>query len=170
MSGPINPAAAAALDGMRKEFAEKALHGLHPEPVIGVERGVILGQWVAEARKKVSLSVGFVATALGVPPSLVEKLEAGEFLPWTITAVQGAELAILFRLHLNAFEELVNNSLEALEESPNAPQEETDSDRLQDVSHPNNLPPVVLQGSVIRDWLEDVRRVLEEKQARQFLD
>jgi transcriptional regulator with XRE-family HTH domain len=169
MSGPADPTTTAALYGMRKEFAEKVLLTLHPEPVRRAG-GVALGPWIEEVRKKARLSHGFIASALGETISFVERLETGETLPWTIPADLGSDLASLFRLHYSTLRKLVGNSRKTLEKKSGTPSETDYSEILAGAGSPNNLDPDLSMKGEIEHWLEEVRRNLEEKQARELLD
>jgi hypothetical protein len=169
MSGPADLSITASLDGMRKEFAEKVLLTLHPEPVRQAG-GVALGTWIEGVRKKARLSHGFIASALGETISFVERLETGETLPWAIPADLGSYLATLFRLHYNTFSKLVDNSRRALEKKSGTPLETDYSEILAGTRPPNNLDPDLSMKGEIEHWLGEVRRNLEKKQARELLD
>jgi hypothetical protein len=169
MSAPAG-SAVGMLNKMRKEFVEKVLHSLNPEPIRQIESGIDLGKWIEKERKKARLTHGFIATALGETPSFVERLEKAGFPPWTIAAPTGSDLAILFRIHFSAFSELVVNTGKALLNLPNPTQEITRPERVTDISPAENLPPDVDVDNQIKDWLGAVRRNLEAKQAQQLLD
>jgi hypothetical protein len=168
MSGPVNSAAAGALEDMRRGFAVKALCSLHPEPIRLVRKGETLGRWIAGTRKKAGLSVGFVATALGTPSSLVERLETGETLPWSLAAPQAADLLILFRLHFSAFKDLIKTTGDLIADA-GAIRGEMGSEQSQSEA-PSTLPPVEHPAVEESGWMKEVRRSLEEKNAQQFLD
>lgn len=169
MSGPADPSTAAALGGMRKEFAEKVLLTLHPEPVRQAGSGVTLGQWIKEVRVKARLSHGFIASALGETTSFVEGLEAGEVFPWTISADLGSQLATLFRLHFDSLKELVENSRKAPGNESNKSWETPDLEQLTNACHPDSTRPDEGRGEAMYRWLEEVRQTLEAKQAHELL-
>lgn len=169
MSGPADPSTAAALGRMRKEFAEKVLLTLHPEPVKEAESRVTLGQWIKEVRVKARLSHGFIASALGETTSFVEGLETGEILPWAISADVGSQLATLFRLHFNSLKELVENSRKALGNESNESWEVQDLEQHTNACHPDSTGPDEDVGEAMDRWLEEVRQTLEEKQAHELL-
>jgi len=169
MSGPAD-SPPGMLERMRKGFVEKVLQRLRPEPERCVGGEITLGRWIEQARKEARLTHGFIATALGESPSFVEQLEKGQALPWTIPAAIGSDIAILFRIHFNAFSELTENSHKALtEQSSQIPVANSRGLRPRAIPPRSSWADEARSGE-IKDWLEAVRHDLEEKQAKQLLD
>jgi transcriptional regulator with XRE-family HTH domain len=169
MSGPADTSPD-MLERMRKEFVEKILQRLRPEPARHAGSEMTFGRWIEQARKEARLTQGFIATALGEPPSFVERLEKGQTLPWTIPAPRGSDIAILFRIHFNAFSELIANSHKGLaSQSSQIPEANCPSGKAPAISPRSSQHDEDISGE-IKGWLEAVRRDLEEKHAKHLLD
>lgn len=95
---------------VRARFVEKVILTLHPQPVKEIGGKWPLGRWFEAIRESLRLTREDVAVAIGKEVSFVERLERGEVLPWESDPGEVAELMRLFRLHLNAASQLVNNS------------------------------------------------------------
>jgi len=87
---------------------------------------------------------------LNQPLHLIEQLESNQVPPWAVPAVVIAEVAILFRLHLEAVELLTENSF-----------------RIALVS--NGISNRDQDSSLIASWLADVRTTLLERNAEELV-
>jgi hypothetical protein len=99
------------LEQGRARVAGKVLDGLHPEPVRHIEENLSFGRWIEKIRKKAHLTHKFIDAALNKESSFIERLETGDILPWELTPTEGVDIAILFRIHVNAFMHLLEISL-----------------------------------------------------------
>lgn len=98
------------INRIRKGVVERILSDHFPEPVREIGRRITFGQWIQQARKTARLSLDAVATAIGKDASFIERIENEEVLPWTPTDNSIADLVILFRIHIDAVEQLLANS------------------------------------------------------------
>jgi ribosome-binding protein aMBF1 (putative translation factor) len=100
------------LKRMRSQFVSKVLRKIHPELVKEVDKVQTFGQWIESTRKKARLTRSFVATALGKEPILIERIETEAVLPWELSSSDMSEMIALFRLDIEAFEQLIENTLD----------------------------------------------------------
>jgi ribosome-binding protein aMBF1 (putative translation factor) len=98
---------------LRKGVVERILSDLHQEPVREIGRRITFGQWIQQARKAARLSHDAAGIAIGKDPSFIQRIEDEEVLPWALTANSIADMVILFRIHIDAVEQLLSNSYAA---------------------------------------------------------
>jgi predicted DNA-binding protein YlxM (UPF0122 family)/transcriptional regulator with XRE-family HTH domain len=100
----------ASLDRGHKKFVEKVFGYLHPQPVRRVSGRETFGLWLEGKRKEGLQTSKSIARALGKKVSFVERLETGEASPLSLDISDAADIATLFRIHIDGFSQLVSNS------------------------------------------------------------
>jgi DNA-binding XRE family transcriptional regulator len=95
---------------VRKKLAAILLNDLHKTPVRRIGSSLTLGAWITEVRAKTNLTDTDLAAALDVSEEWINQIGLDAYLPWTIDYRQMADLLCLFRLHLDALEQLALNS------------------------------------------------------------
>lgn len=93
------------------KFVEKVFASIHGEPVKDLQQKWTFGRWFEAMRESVRLTRKEIATALNQDPSFVERLEAGDVVPWAFSARDIGDLVCLFRVHMNAVSDLISNSI-----------------------------------------------------------
>lgn len=96
---------------VRARFVEKILSSVHCEPVQRVDKRWSFGRWIEATRESVRLTREDVATALHKDFTFVEKVEKGESLPWKCHPSDIADVVCLFRVHMDAVQQLVVNTV-----------------------------------------------------------
>lgn len=116
MSAPVKRSPS-TFKRMRKRFVAKVFEALHPEPVKRVESGVTFGEWVEATRERARLTREAVGEALGQDRIYVERVESEEILLWKLTPSKGADIVILFRVHVGALTNLLSASLRVVRDA-----------------------------------------------------
>jgi transcriptional regulator with XRE-family HTH domain len=169
---------------LRKGVVERILSDLYQEPVREIGRRITFGRWIQQARKAARLSLDAVAPAIGKDTSFIERIEDEEVLPWALTANSVADVVILFRIHIDAVEQLLSNSYAADRErqfsrmSPWGQGHQSavraglmfpgrsESSREETKSSDSGSPPL---DPDVQQFLDKLRRVLERRQATHLL-
>lgn len=101
-------------------------------------------------RTEHDLALRDIAAILVVPIDRLERLESNTDMPWNQPASLMADIACLFRLHLQAIAALTRNSYELARFS-------------------GKLENKELAGAQMSTWLSDVRSELERRKADELL-
>lgn len=96
---------------VRARFVQKVLFAVHCDPVRRIDRKWSFGRWIEATRESVRLTRSDVGEALRKDALFIERLESGEKLPWKYSPGDVAELVCLFRVHMDAVTQLINNSV-----------------------------------------------------------
>lgn len=169
------------LEQGRARIAEKILGKVYPEPVRHIEEKLTFGRWVEKVRKKAHLTHKFIAAALNKEPSFIEQLETGDILPWELTPGEGADIVSLFRIHLSAVVQLLEISLDVSKELAKGEaiaarahkgrpsRKRSESTRLAwELYLANRAEKAELTPEIV-NWLNEVRKVLQERQVMHLL-
>ncbi len=127
-----------------------ALLSLRGQPILRVVQDLPFSSCLSRLRIAAGINLSSIAAALNQPLHLIEQLESNQVPPWAVPAVVIAEVAILFRLHLEAVELLTENSF-----------------RIALVS--NGISNRDQDSSLIASWLADVRTTLLERNAEELV-
>lgn len=166
---------------VRKRYIEKILEELNPVPVTKIENKTTFGRWFEAARTKVKLSASDIALPLGKEPALIEQIEKGEILPWECEPKLTADLMSLFRLHFDALTQLVSSSVavtrvrgvgsvQARSRGGKTSKERGDSTaRALELFLANNAAPVSTPEAAVTEWMENLRRVLKDREQNELI-
>jgi transcriptional regulator with XRE-family HTH domain len=99
------------VERMRARFVRKVFSELNPEPVKVIPQRRSFGRWIEALRKSANLSRTEVAAALGKDEPFLERIESGDAPPWTFSADDIAHIVQLFRLHIDAVVQLIQNTV-----------------------------------------------------------
>jgi DNA-binding XRE family transcriptional regulator len=94
---------------VRKKLAAILLSDLHKTPARKIGSTVTLGAWITEVRAQTNLTDTDLAAALDVSEEWINQIGLDAYAPWTIDYRQMADVLCLFRLHLDALEQLALN-------------------------------------------------------------
>lgn len=100
----------ASLDRAHKKFVDKVFGYLHPHPVRNIRGRETFGLWLEARRIDAVLTREDIAEVLGKDESYVERLEIGEASPLSLEPTVAADIAVLFRIHIEGIAQLVSNS------------------------------------------------------------
>jgi transcriptional regulator with XRE-family HTH domain len=169
-----------AVESMRARFVRKVFSELHPEPVKVIPRKRPFGLWIEAIRKSANLSRTEVAAALGKDEPFLERIESGDAPPWTFSADDIASIVQLFRLHIDAVVQLIQNTVagnkgriadpvSARTRGRHTPEAKrlpgrTTGDRRRD----HNDNPIELD-QTINSWIAELRSGLERRDAIDLL-
>ncbi len=166
---------------IRKRYVEKLFEDLNPKPVDKIEGKSTFGRWIEAARNKVHLSRTDVAGALSQEPVFIEKLERGETLPWGCKPEFVADLMNLFRVHLNAVNQLIAASasvnqtrgvggVAARSRGGKATKDRGESTaRALELFLAHNAAPAAPDADV-KEWTERLRGVLKERNLNYLIE
>lgn len=98
-----------AVDRMRARFVKKVLSDAQKAPVKEVGDQPF-GRWIESVRKKARLTARDIGAAIGKDQTFIEKIENGTSLPWSLPLADITNLVRLFRVHINAFTQLITSS------------------------------------------------------------
>jgi hypothetical protein len=161
-------------------FVEKVLADLHKEPVKTVQAQTF-GAWIQGIRGLARLAVSDVALAIGKEPIYLQRLESGMSVPWDLKPEDMACLVRLFRLHMKAMAYLIQKSFDVscttVEGTVAARayrgKMTTDrgdaTNRALNMFLARNTSEKPLDRSVT-EWLSNVKKQLENWQARELVD
>lgn len=97
---------------MQKEVIAGIFADLHRKPVRQFNAPNWFARYLKEVTEVARLHPENVAEYTGQPLSLINKIFAGEVLPWQLDAkTLGADLVFLFRIHINGARQLVLGSI-----------------------------------------------------------
>jgi transposase len=98
------------LDRAHRKFVDKVFGYLHPYPVRRVTGRETFGLWLEARRRDAILIREDIARALGKDEFYVERLEIGETNPLSLNSSDAADIATLFRIHIDGIAQLISNS------------------------------------------------------------
>lgn len=169
---------------LRQGVVERILSDLYQEPTREIRRRITFGRWIQQARKAARLSLDAVATAIGKDPSFIQRIEDEDVLPWTLTVNSVADVVILFRIHIDAVEQLLSNSFAADRERQLSRMPpwtgghqsavraglmfpgRSESSHEETKSSDSGRPPL---DPDVQQFLDKLRRVLERRQATHLI-
>lgn len=165
------PAPPGTAERVRERFVRKAFQEKHPTPARFCET-IISPFWtlISELRKDALVTRREVSDVLGLDPSLLDRLEGGEVLPWLVDAETVAGLLKLYRLHFTAAE----RSISAIPESrlplePPPPRVERRGDFSRAFMEDRGGGSPGLKPEVV-EWLADLREALAHLDADDLLN
>jgi ribosome-binding protein aMBF1 (putative translation factor) len=106
---------------------------------------------VRKVRIYAEASVEVLAAALNLTQDILKQLESNETVPWILPASAMAEVAEVFRLHMNAVEALTKNSHTVARRS-------------------GALPDPNAARQVMSSWLKEVRSELQRRGANDLVE
>lgn len=161
-------------------FVQKVLANLHTEPVkeVGEES---FGRWIQTIRQRARLALSDIGIAIGKETSFIERLESGSAWPWDLDPKDMVNILSLFRIHINATAHLVQKSfvlsrahlpgdvIGRAHKGKMTKERGESTRRALDMFLARNAKPEKLDDSIL-EWLSNVRKQLEECQAKELLD
>lgn len=166
---------------IRKKYIEKLFEELNPQPVCEIENKSTFGRWVEAMRNKVHLSQTDVAGVLRQEPVFIGQVERGEIFPWQCKPEFVADLMNLFRVHIQAVNQLVSASaavsrvrgvggVAARSRGGKVSKVRGESTaRALELFLAHNAAPAE-PADDITEWTEKLRRVLSERKLDHLLD
>lgn len=95
---------------VRALYTRKLLASLYPTPVRHVEERWSFGRWLEAARGSLGISIADVALAIDTDVISLERLERSDVPPWEFRPALVAELSCLFRVHIEALQQMFSKS------------------------------------------------------------
>jgi hypothetical protein len=167
------------LPRMSVRITIKLIRDRFPEPLHNVEDIQPLWHWVETVRLDVLLTPRKINDALNQPLGFIERFETGQVIPWQLSALEGADIAILFRLHKDALRDLLRWSAAVYKEREAAKQDESSHPplygtspgalRMFDLAAARMNPDAELPAEA-ENWLTEVISELERRQTHDLLN
>jgi hypothetical protein len=161
-------------------FVEKVLADLHKEPVKNVQAQTF-GAWIQGIRELARLALSDIALTIGREPVYLQRLESGMTVPWDLKPEDIASLVRLFRLHMKALTCLMQKSFDVSctpvqgNVAARAHKGKMTTDRGDATNRAlkmflaRNTQEKPMDDS-ITEWLSNVKKQLENWQARELVD
>jgi transcriptional regulator with XRE-family HTH domain len=161
-------------------FVQKVLANLHAEPIKEVEEESF-GRWIQTIRQRARLALSDIGIAIGKEPAYIERLESGTAWPWDLDPKDMVNILCLFRIHINTTLYLVQKSfvlsrahvsgdvIGRAHKGKMTKERGESTKRALDMFLARNAKPEKLDDSIL-EWLSNVRKHLEDYQAKDLLD
>lgn len=168
MASPVE-SSPESVERMHKLYVEKCVRDLGG-PVRRIGEFKRFGEWISQRRKFAGLGRRDVAQAFGKETSFIEAVETERTPPWKLQHEELANLASLFRLHINALSELLSNTFKALSEPLPSHSKFANMDFAQPISSPRSRAPREDDPASVNRAVNAVRLELQRRQATDLLD